>query len=78
MNITTPILTSATHLAALPGASVTSFLKMIGEGTGLFDDGPDGGLGMVMSGLSGVAWRSRSPSSWPSISAANTAPCAMS
>src|ERR1700686_3775059 len=55
MNITTPILTSATHLAALPGDSVSSFLKMIGEGTGLFDDGPDGGLGMVMSGLSGVA-----------------------
>jgi hypothetical protein len=55
MNITTPILTGATHLAALPVASVTSFLKMIGEGTGLFDDGPDGGLGMVMSGLSGVA-----------------------
>src|ERR1700724_2611201 len=55
MNITTPILTGATHLAALPGDSVSSFLKMIGEGTGLFDDSPDGGLGMVMSGLSGVA-----------------------
>jgi|ERR1700730_3821677 hypothetical protein len=55
MNITTPILTGATHLAALPGDSVSSFLKMIGEGTGLFDDSPDGGLGMVMSGLSGIA-----------------------
>ena len=55
MNITTPILTGMTHLAALPGDSVTSFLKMIGEGTGLFDDSPDGGLGMVMSGLSGIA-----------------------
>jgi hypothetical protein len=55
MSITTPILTGATHLAALPGDSVSSFLKMIGEGTGLFDDSPDGGLGMVMSGLSGIA-----------------------
>jgi hypothetical protein len=55
MNITTPILNGAIHLAALPGDSVTSFLKMIGEGTGLFDDSPDGGLGMVMSGLAGVA-----------------------
>ena len=55
MDITTPILAGAAHLAALPGDSVTSFLKMIGEGTGLFDDGPDGGLGMVMSGLSGIA-----------------------
>lgn len=55
IDITTPILTSASHLAALPGDSVTSFLKMMGEGLGLFDDGPDGGLGMVMSGLAGVA-----------------------
>ena len=55
MNITTPILTSAIHLAMLPGDSINSFLRMIGEGTGLFDDSPDGGLGMVMSGLSGVA-----------------------
>src|ERR1700730_5187919 len=55
MNITTPILTSAIHLATLPGDSINSFLRMIGEGTGLFDDSPDGGLGMVMSGLSGVA-----------------------
>jgi len=55
MNITTPILAGAAHLAALPGDAVSSFLKMIGEGTGLFDDGPDGGLGMVMSGLSGIA-----------------------
>jgi hypothetical protein len=55
MNITTPILAGVTHLAALPGDSVSSFLKMIGEGTGLFDDSPNGGLGMVMSGLSGIA-----------------------
>src|SRR5438445_12109461 len=55
MDITTPILAGAAHLAAFPGDSVTSFLKMIGESTGLFDDGPDGGLGMVMSALSGIA-----------------------
>ena len=55
MNITTPILAGVTHLAALPGDSVSSFLKMIGEGTGLFDDSPNGGFGMVMSGLSGIA-----------------------
>lgn len=55
MNLTSPILTGASHLAALPGDSVASLLKMFGEGTGLFDDGPDGGLGMVMSGLAGVA-----------------------
>jgi hypothetical protein len=55
MNITTPILTSAIHLATMPGYSVSSFLRMIGEGTGLFDDSSGGGLGMVMSGLSGVA-----------------------
>jgi hypothetical protein len=55
MNITTPILASAAHLAALPGDAVSSFLIMIGESTGLFDDGADGGLGMAMSGLAGVA-----------------------
>jgi hypothetical protein len=42
-------------LAALPGDSVASLLGMIGERTGLFDDSPDGRLGMVMSGLAGIA-----------------------
>src|SRR5216684_4408095 len=55
MNITTPILTGAIHLATLTGDSVSSFLQMIGETTGLFDDGADGGLGLAMSGLAGVA-----------------------
>jgi hypothetical protein len=55
MSIATPILTGATHLAALPGDFVSSFLRMLGERIGLFDDSPDGGLGMVMSGLSGIA-----------------------
>jgi len=56
MNITTPILKGALHAAELPGDAVTSILRAVGDFTGLFtDDSPDGGLGMVMSGLSGVA-----------------------
>ena len=56
MNLTSPILKGAVHAAELPGDSVTSFLKMIGDRTGLFaDDSPDGWLGLLMSGLSGVA-----------------------
>jgi hypothetical protein len=56
MNITTPVLKSAAHLTALPGDSVTSFLRMIGDSTGLFaGDSADGVLGMLMSGLAGVA-----------------------
>jgi hypothetical protein len=56
MNITTPILKSAVHAAELPGDSVTAFLKMIADTTGLFtDDSSDGVLGMLMSGLAGVA-----------------------
>lgn len=55
MNITSPILTGAARVAELPSDSVTSLLKTVGIGTGLFDDSPDGGLGMIMSALSGVA-----------------------
>jgi hypothetical protein len=56
MNLTSPILKGVVHAAELPGDSVTSFLKMVAESTGLFaDDSPDGWLGMLMSGLSGVA-----------------------
>jgi hypothetical protein len=55
MNITSPILTSAARVAELPADSLASLLKIVGFGTGLFDDGPDGGLGMIMSALSGVA-----------------------
>jgi hypothetical protein len=56
MNITTPVLKGAAHVAALPGESVSSFLRMVGDSTGLFsDDSPDGLLGMLMSGLAGVA-----------------------
>ena len=55
MNITSPMMAGATRVAELPGDSVTSFLRMIGAGTGLFDDSVDGGLGLVMSALAGVA-----------------------
>jgi len=34
---------------------IASFLKMIADGSGIAGDGPDGGLGLVMSGLAGVA-----------------------
>src|SRR5207244_1423974 len=56
MNLTSPILKGAVHAADLPGDSVTSFLKTIASAAGfLADDSPDGWLGMLMSGLSGVA-----------------------
>ena len=56
MNITSPLLDGAAHAAELPGDSVTSFLKMAANSAGLLaDDSPDGWLGMLMSGLSGVA-----------------------
>jgi hypothetical protein len=56
MNLTSPVLKGAARAAEIPGDSVTSFLRVIGDFTGLFAaDGPDGGLGMVMSGLAGVA-----------------------
>ncbi|MEH2533602.1 hypothetical protein V1277_000014 [Bradyrhizobium sp. AZCC 1588] len=50
MNITSPILTGAGRAAELPGDSVTSLLRAVG-----FSDGPDGGLGIVMSALAGIA-----------------------
>src|SRR5216683_7338384 len=56
MNLTSPILKGVTHAAELPGDAVTSFLKRLADSTGLFaDDSPDGWLGMLTSGLSGVA-----------------------
>jgi hypothetical protein len=55
MNITSPILASAARVAELPADSVASLLKIVGFGTGLFDDSPDGGLGVIMSALAGVA-----------------------
>ena len=56
MNLMSPFLKGAARAAELPGDSVTSFLKMVADSTGLLaDDSPDGWLGMLMSGLAGVA-----------------------
>lgn len=55
MNITAPLLKGAGQIAALPGDSVASLLKAIGDFTGLYGDGPHDGLGLVTSGLAGVA-----------------------
>jgi hypothetical protein len=52
MNITTPLPKGTALAAERPGNSVTSFL----DSAGVFADGsPDGWLGMLMSGLAGVA-----------------------
>ena len=56
MNLTSPILKGAVHAAQLPGNSVTSFVKTIASAAGfLADDSTEGWLGLLMSGLSGVA-----------------------
>jgi hypothetical protein len=49
MNITSPILTGAANAAELPGDTVTSFLRAFDAGS------PEGGLGVIMSALAGVA-----------------------
>jgi hypothetical protein len=56
MNLTSPIQIGVAHAAELPGDSVASLLKMVADGTGYWaDDSPDGWLGVLMSGLSGIA-----------------------
>jgi hypothetical protein len=56
MNLTSPLLAGAAHMADLPGDTVASLLRMLGDSTGLLaDDSPDGWLGLAMSGLAGVA-----------------------
>lgn len=56
MNLISAILTGAADAADLPGDSVAALLRVIADGTGLFaDDGPDGGIGVAMSALAGVA-----------------------
>jgi hypothetical protein len=56
MNLTSPILKGAVHAAQLPGDSVTSFVKTIASAAGILaGDSPDGWLGLLMSGFSGVA-----------------------
>jgi hypothetical protein len=56
MNLTSPFLIAAAHAAELPGDSVASLLRTVADSTGFWaDDRPDGWLGMLMSGLSGIA-----------------------
>lgn len=55
MGIITPILDGATLAAESLGDLLTSMLKAIDPGIGWFDDAADGGLGIVLSGLAGVA-----------------------
>ena len=55
MNITRPLLKGAGQVVNLPGDSVTSLLARTGGLTGLFSSDPDGGIGLVMSGLAGAA-----------------------
>ena len=55
MSITSPILAGAFRVAELPADSLPPVLRVVGAGTGLFDDGADGGLGVIMSALAGVA-----------------------
>ena len=54
MNLTNPVLKGVIRLAELPGDSVTSLVQKVGSSAGLFTD-DDGGLGMVMSALAGIA-----------------------
>jgi hypothetical protein len=56
MNLTSPFLKGAARAVELPGDSLSSFLKRAADSAGFFaDDSPDGWLGLLMSGLSGVA-----------------------
>ncbi len=55
MSIITPILDGAAQVAEALGNVLAPLLDMVGTGTGWFGDASDGGLGMVMSGLAGVA-----------------------
>ncbi|WP_143271586.1 hypothetical protein [Bradyrhizobium mercantei] len=55
MSLITPILDGAARAAEALGDLLTSLLTAIDPGTGGFDEGADGGLGMVMAGLAGVA-----------------------
>jgi hypothetical protein len=71
MNLTSPIPKGAAHAAQRPGDTVASLLRPVGDSTGLFaDDSPDRWLGILMSGLSGVATALAVAIILPSISAA--------
>ncbi|WP_431017279.1 hypothetical protein [Bradyrhizobium pachyrhizi] len=55
MRTISPILDDAARAGAALGDLLTALLKAIDPGTGWFDEAADGGLGMVMAGLAGVA-----------------------
>src|SRR5262249_15514822 len=55
MNITSPLFHGATKIAGISDDSLTSLVRSFGQATGLFGSGPDGELGIVMSGLAGAA-----------------------
>ena len=56
MNLASPVLNGAANMAGLSGYSVSSLLRVAADGLGLFpNDSPDGSLGLVMSGLAGIA-----------------------
>ncbi|NEV02505.1 hypothetical protein FNJ47_44125 [Bradyrhizobium sp. UFLA 03-164] len=55
MILITPLLSGAAQAAGALGDLVGSLLKAIDPAAGWFDDPADGGLGMVMSGLAGIA-----------------------
>lgn len=54
MNLTSPIMTGAVKTAGLPDDSAGALLRVF-SGTGWFADSADGGLGIMMSALAGVA-----------------------
>lgn len=55
MTITSSLMQVATDLAELPGDSVTTLIKTIGEATGLFGDGHEADVGVLTSVLAGIA-----------------------
>jgi hypothetical protein len=48
-----PVLKGAAEIAGLPGASISSLLRTVADGLGLFPD--DSSFGLLMSALAGVA-----------------------
>jgi hypothetical protein len=55
MNLASPLLSGAARAAGLPGDSVAFLLKVSDTGGFAGDDIPDSWLGMLMSGLAGIA-----------------------
>lgn len=55
MSIITPILDGAARAAEALGDLLMPLLKAIDPSTGWFDEAADGGLGLVLAGLAGVA-----------------------